>query len=64
MINSLNYENTTEVLDLWYSDHLIQILHRKSDNPKTGPIIVRKRQLQRRIEENTSTCYITVTKIS
>jgi hypothetical protein len=46
IINNLNYENTTEVLDLRYSDHLGQILHRKADNPKTGPVIVRKRQLQ------------------
>jgi hypothetical protein len=34
IINNLNYENTTEVLDLGYSDHLAQILHRKADNPK------------------------------
>jgi len=57
-INSLNYENTTEVLDLRYSDHLAEIVHRKADNPQTGPTTVTKRQLQRRTEENISTGYI------
>jgi len=27
-----------------YSDHLAQILHIKTDNPKPRPVIVRKRQ--------------------
>jgi hypothetical protein len=44
IINSLYYDNTTEVLDLGYSDHLAQILHIKTDNPKPRPVIVRKRQ--------------------
>jgi len=44
IINSLYYDNITEVLDLGYSDHLAQILHIKTDNPKPRPVIVRKRQ--------------------
>jgi hypothetical protein len=44
MINSLYYDNTTEVLDFGYSDHLAQILHIKTNNPKPKPVIVRKRQ--------------------
>jgi hypothetical protein len=44
IINSLYYDNTTEVLDLGYSDHLAQILHIKTDNQKPRPVIVRKRQ--------------------
>jgi hypothetical protein len=39
-------------VDLRYSDHLAQILHRKADNPKTGPVIVRKTQLQKRRQKN------------
>jgi hypothetical protein len=57
-IHNLSYENTTEVLDLGYSDHLAKILHSKADNPKTGPVIVRKRQFQKRIHKNLSTSYI------
>ena len=44
IINSLYYDNTTEVLDLGYSDLWAQILHIKTDNPKPRPVIVRKRQ--------------------
>jgi len=44
IINSLYYDNITEVLDLGYSDHLAQILHIKTDNPKSRSVIVRKRQ--------------------
>jgi hypothetical protein len=43
-INKLNFENTTEVLDLGHSYHLAQILHTKVDKPKTGLLIVRKRK--------------------
>jgi len=44
IINNSYYDNTTEILDLGYSDHLAQILHIKTDNPKPRPVIVRKRQ--------------------
>jgi hypothetical protein len=44
IINRLYYDNTPEVLDLGYSDHLAQILHIKTVNPKPKPVIVRKRQ--------------------
>ena len=44
IINSLYYDNITEVWDLGYSDHIAQILHIKTDNPKPRPVIVRKRQ--------------------
>jgi len=50
-INNLSYENITEVSDVDYSDHLAQILHIKSDNPKTVLVIVRKRQVTEKIIE-------------
>ena len=45
IINSLYYDNITDVLDLGYSDHLAQILHIKTDNLKPKPVTVRKRQV-------------------
>jgi hypothetical protein len=33
IINNLNSENSTEILDLGYLDHLAQILHIKVDEP-------------------------------
>jgi hypothetical protein len=44
MINNLNCENATEVLDLGNSGNLEEILHINIDNPKTRPVIVRKKQ--------------------
>ena len=51
IINNLNYENITEVLDVGYSDHLAQILHIKLDNPRTVLANVRKRQVAEKIIE-------------
>jgi hypothetical protein len=44
IINNLNYEDTREVLDLGKSGNLEQTLHINVDNPKTRPVIVRKKQ--------------------
>jgi hypothetical protein len=44
IIHNLNCENTTEVLDLGNSGNLKQILHINVHNPKTRPVIVRKKQ--------------------
>jgi hypothetical protein len=49
IINILNYENITKVLDVGYSDHLAQTLHIKLDHPKTVLIIMRKRQATEKI---------------
>jgi hypothetical protein len=51
IINNLNYENITEVLDVGYSDHLAQTLHIKLDHPKTVLVIIRKRQVTEKITE-------------
>jgi hypothetical protein len=51
IINNLNYEHITEVLDVGYSDHLAQILRIKLDNPKTVLVIARKRQVTEKIIE-------------
>jgi hypothetical protein len=50
--NKQNYEISATVLDLGYSDHQAQILHINVNEPKRGPVKVRKRQfIEESIEE-------------